>query len=75
MTESSYSQTLRNLSNDYYRNHIGFEEYRIQRKLILDKIDQEMNGKTVFDQAQDDPGKDSIFMQTIGFMKNADIDK
>lgn len=75
MTESSYSQELRNLSNDYYRNHIGFEEYRIQRKLILDKIDQEMNGNTVFDQVQDDPEKDSIFMQTIGFMKNADIDK
>ena len=66
---------LRNLSNDYYHNHIGFDEYRIQRRLILDKIDQEMNGKTLPEQSRDDAQQDSIFMQTIGFMKNADLDE
>lgn len=75
MTETSYSLELRNLSNDYYHNHIGFDEYRIQRKLILDKIDEEMNGRAVPDKPENDPERDSIFMQTIGFMKNADIDQ
>jgi len=75
MIDSSYSSLLRKLSNDYYHNHIGFEEYRAQRKIILDKIDEELNGETRDeDSAQaDEPA--SQFMQTISFFKNTDAEK
>lgn len=43
MNDSNYSVILRNLSSDYYHGHIGFDEYRMQRKIILDKIDEELN--------------------------------
>jgi hypothetical protein len=75
MTETSYSLMLRNLSSDYYHNHIDFEEYRNQRKKILDKIDQEMNGKLMQEQQQNVPESASIFMQAIGFIKNSEIEK
>ena len=74
MTDTSHSLELRKLSNDYYHNHIGFDEYRMQRRLILDRIDREMNGKSAPETAPDDADKNSKFMQTIGFMRNTDID-
>lgn len=75
MIDTSYALELRNLSNDYYHNHIGFDEYRMQRRLILDKIDREMNGGTLPEKSREDAQQDSMFMQTIGFIKNGDIDK
>ena len=43
MTDTSYALLLRNLSSDYYHNHISFEDYRAQRNRILDEIDAELN--------------------------------
>lgn len=76
MSENSFSLMLRNLSNDYYHNHISFEDYRIQRKIILDKIDEEFNGTqpVMIKQADNCEQETSIFMQTISFMKNSDVD-
>jgi hypothetical protein len=78
MSDDSFSVKLRNLSKEYYQNHIGFEEYRAHRKIILDKIDEEFNGgqsnETQVDSLDDSPGTDdsSIFMKTIAFFKNTD---
>jgi len=74
MSEASYSLMLRNLSSDYYHNHIGFGEYRAQRKIILDKIDKELNGTEAVDHDAEDNEVPPIFMQTIGFFKNTDIE-
>lgn len=69
MSEASYSLMLRNLSSDYYHNHICIGEYRAQRKIILDKIDKELNGTEAAEEDEVPP----VFMQTIGFFKNTDI--
>lgn len=74
MPEESYALMLRNLSNDYYHNHIGFAEYRAQRKLILEKVDEEMNEKFTQTEQSNDAEVPASFMQTIGFFKNKDID-
>lgn len=74
MSEASYSLILRNLSSDYYHNHIGFDEYRTQRKIVLDKIDKELNGIEAADHEVEDNQVPPIFMQTIGFFKNTDIE-
>jgi len=82
MSDISYSAKLRELSKDYYQNHIRLDEYRSQRKLIIDKIDEEFNGRknegnhldisdTSTDQSADDS---SVFMKTIAFFKNSDVD-
>jgi len=44
VTEANYVLVLRKLSSDYYLNRIEFEEYRVQRKKLLDKIDAKFNG-------------------------------
>jgi hypothetical protein len=44
VTEANYVLVLRKLSSAYYQNRIGFAEYRIQRKKLLDKIDAKFNG-------------------------------
>ncbi len=75
MSETSYSILLRNLSHDYYHNHIGFDDYRVQRKIILDKIDEDFNGQSVAEVVQQETEKTSLFMQTISFFRNTDIDK
>lgn len=75
MTETSYSLLLQNLSADYYHNHLSFEEYRQQRKVILDKIDEEMNGNKTQETDQQASDNNPLFMQTIGFFKNTSIDK
>jgi hypothetical protein len=72
MDDKSISAVLRDLSSDYYQNHIGFEEYRLQRKEILDNIDFQMNGKKKKEAVEDDDSKSSLFMQTITFLQNQD---
>ena len=82
MSDLSYSAMLRELSKDYYQNHLGFEEYRSQRKTILIKIDEEFNGHKVLaddslniDSSDESQEKDSsILMKTIAFFKNSDTD-
>ena len=71
MSESSYSTMLRNLCKEYSQKHIGFEEYRAQRKIILDKIDKEFNGRKLVDSSDDS----SVFMKTIAFFKDTEINK
>lgn len=74
MTGTSFSAMLRNLSKEYYQSHIGFDEYRAQRKIILDKIDEEFNGRKSLEQATDKSEDSSLFMSTIAFFKGSDID-
>ena len=74
MSETSYSTMLRSLSKDYYQSHIGFEEYRLQRKIILDKIDEEFNGYKPPDLQADEAEKLSLSMNTIAFLEGNDDD-
>ena len=74
MTETSYALMLRKLSNDYYRNRIGFDIYRIERKILLDKIDTEFNGEQAKAAANENKSQ-SAFMQTIAFYQNSNVDK
>lgn len=75
MSEASYSLMLRNLSSDFYHNHIDFDEYRAQRKIILDKIDKELNGREISGSEGEDEQSVSAFMQTLGFYSNTEIDQ
>ena len=75
MIETSYSLMLRNLSNDYYQNKIGFEEYRSQRKIILDKIDVEFNAGQAKLEVAVNRDRQEKFMQTIAFYQNRDVKK
>lgn len=74
MDDKSISSVLRDLSSDYYQNLIGFEEYRKQRKVILDNIDLQINGKQSPEDSDEDTGKSALFMQTIAFLQNQDED-
>ena len=56
MSGASYSLMLRNLSNDYYRQLISFDEYRIKRTLILKKFDEELNRIKRDPEISDDSG-------------------
>ena len=74
-SDISHSAKLRELSKDYYQNHIQIDEYRSRRKIILDIIDEEFNGrktKVVEDDAADESSK---FMNTIAFFKSSDVDE
>ena len=46
MNEENEYKKLRQLCNFYYQRQIGFDTYRSQRKLILDKIEDELNRTT-----------------------------
>jgi hypothetical protein len=74
MTNTNYSVILRTLSNRYYLNQISFQDYRAQRKIILDKIDEEFNGHKQGEIEEERPEASSIFMRTIQFFKNTDMD-
>ena len=76
MSENSYSLMLRNLSEAYYQETISFEDYRVQRKIILDKIDEDFNGLQALPLETEREDKvessESLFMQTISFFRNKD---
>lgn len=74
MSDISYSKKLRELSKDFYQNHIQIDEYRSRRKIILDKIDEEFNGRKIETSEVDTSDDSSIYMSTIAFFKNTDID-
>lgn len=42
---NQYGEQLENLAKNYYQHHITFEDYRAQRKLVLDEMDAEINGR------------------------------
>jgi len=85
MSDISYSAKLRELSKDYYQNHLRLDEYRAQRKEVIDKIDEEFNGRKIDVtekrpkepvEKQDNKHNDSsVFMKTIAFFKNSDVDE
>lgn len=76
MNEISYSLLLRNLADDHFRRRITFEEYRTQRKKILDNIDVEFNGLKLSSEPAQTEGPENSedqsedFMQTIAFDAN-----
>ncbi len=81
MSDLSYSAMLRSLSADHYYQRITREEYRQQRRQILDRIDEEFNGRRQrgeIEEMEDEmqQGTDqSILMKTIAFFKNKDLDE
>ena len=75
MSDLSYSSMLRELSKDYFQNHIDFAEYRERRKVILDDIEAEVNGRSQQELIEQSGHDSSIFMKTIAFFKNSDVDK
>jgi hypothetical protein len=79
MSDISYSARLRDLSKEYYQNHIRLDEYRAQRKIVIDKIDIEFNGAKIGEAADESSAENhdqsSVFMKTIAFFKNNDVDE
>ncbi len=53
-----YSEQLRQLTDEYYYQQVSSEEYRRQRKQILDAIDRDINH---IDPAPVSPGSGSLF--------------
>jgi hypothetical protein len=45
MAESKYSATIKNLFQEYYKRNLSMGEYRAQRKIIIDQMDEEFNGE------------------------------
>ena len=76
MSDLRESAQLRELVSDYYNQLISFEEYRAQRKIIFDIIDEEINGViTHMDEENDKENKDSSLMhKAISFFKKNDTD-
>jgi len=78
MSDISYSAKLRDLSKEYYQNHIRLDEYRSLRKVVIDKIDEEFNGRKAEEMSSEPDTKSiddsSVFMKTIAFFKNNDVD-
>lgn len=70
MSDTSFSEKLHNLSKQYYQSHIGHEEYRALRKVILDEIDKEFNGhkqqETQMSRAESTPD----FMSTVVYFND-----
>jgi len=44
MAETSYSEILRELSRKYYNRSIGIDDYRLDRREVLNAIDHQYNG-------------------------------
>ena len=72
MNDGSLSEQLRHLASDYYHQRISFEQYRAQRKIILNKIDEEFNGLHLNEAQADNSGSSSFFTRTIEFFKKTD---
>lgn len=59
---------LETLVDDYYRNQIGFDEYRQQRNQILQALDQELNGVTAINETKD-LQSESLLDKALSFLK------
>lgn len=44
MTDTHYTTAIKNLFKDYYNRSLTVEEYRAQRKQLIDQMDKEFNG-------------------------------
>ena len=80
MSDLNYSASLRELALQYYNQMISEADYRTQRKIILDKIDEEYNGRkannepTVMELKHRQQDENDTFMQTIAFVRNRDLE-
>lgn len=54
MSEINHTVKLTALLKNYYQHHISFDEYRSHRKVILDKIDEELNGQKIDKEKKDE---------------------
>ena len=69
MTDFIYSDAIRELADDYYNQRLTLEEYREQRKTLLDKIDEEYNGIVIV--TEEDNQQDSgLFSKAVAFFSN-----
>lgn len=73
MSDSSYSEQIQGLSDDYYNSRINLDEYRARRKVLLDELDKEINGVRI-DESEDD-GEDGLLGRVVGFIKNSTAEK
>lgn len=71
MNDITYSDMLRELSKNYYQNHIGFTEYRTRRKEVLDMIDAEFNGQQIHVESEIHQDA-SLISKAIGLFKSVD---
>ena len=74
MNDLSYSAMVRNLCSDYYNQKITKQDYRKQRTMLLDKIDEEYNGRKIENNDEQKEVDQSVFMKTIAFFKNKNVD-
>lgn len=73
MSNSSYSEQLQGLSDDYYNCRIDLGEYRARRKALLDELDREINGVLIDD--PDTSDEDSLLGKVVGFIKHSNPEK
>lgn len=45
MSIEDFSMKLKTLSKEFFQGHLELDEYRAQRKVILDEIDEKFNGR------------------------------
>lgn len=72
MSDLPCSEKLRCLSDDYYNQRITQEEYRSQRKIILDDLDAKFN--PIKTESSDDPAEKSMLSKAISFFKKDDVE-
>lgn len=63
--------SLRTLSDDYYHNRLSFVEYRQQRKMLIDLIDEDLNGVIVpgNNDQTDESNDESLIDKALSFLK------
>lgn len=44
MVDTKYSVIVKNLFQEHYKRNISMGEYRAQRKILIDQMDEEYNG-------------------------------
>ncbi len=47
MSDTRYSEMLSRLVQEYFYDHIDFDEYRSQRRMLLDKVDKDYNHRSI----------------------------
>ena len=80
MSDLSYSALIRDLSKHYYYRQIARQDYRHQRRELLERIDEEYNGRNNsniedLEQPATQQHDQSMLMKTIAFFKNKDVDE
>ncbi len=77
MNMLDFSRQLRELSDDYANQRILLEDYRAQRKVVLDEIDLIKNGVDIHNQNMNSQEPDTLIDsdQTNQYSKNENSDK